>query len=359
MDKVRIAIVGCGNISQLTVPGYLEHPNCEVYALCDTVPGRAESRARQWGISPKTYTDFDQVLNDSNVDAVELLVPHHLHLPMTVGALEVGKHVSCQKPMSGSISEADQIIEAASKATATFRVTENYLYYPPILKAKELLDSGEIGEPSLVRFHSVGGGGVENPQLTMNSDAGVWRQDSAINPMGLIWDDGVHKFATAMKWVGDIEQVFGIVTESSDKKSELGSVTVWKFKGSDCLGIYDLVNSPQMIVRGKYYPVDDYMEIYGSKGAIHVTRCTGEMLDLPPVLLVKGNETESFDVPSDYIEGFNGANNDFIDSIIEGRQPDMDAEFGKKTVQVALAIYEAARTQRTAHPGAMVSTRSP
>ena len=102
MDKVRIAIVGCGNISNLNVPGYLKHPNCEVYALCDSAPGRVEERAKHWGISPKLYTDFDQVLNDPNIDAVELLMPHHLHLPMTLAALDAGKHVSCQKPMISS-----------------------------------------------------------------------------------------------------------------------------------------------------------------------------------------------------------------------------------------------------------------
>ena len=177
MDKVRIAIVGCGNISQLNVPGYLRHTNCEVYALCDNAPGKAEARAKQWGISPRIYTDFDQVLNDSNVDAVELLMPHHLHLPMTLAALEAGKHVSCQKPMCRSVAEADEMIAAAGRARTKFRITDNYIYYPPILKAKELLDSGSIGEPNLVRFHTVIGGGVENPEVTMDPDANVWRRD--------------------------------------------------------------------------------------------------------------------------------------------------------------------------------------
>ena len=354
MDKVRIAIVGCGNVSQLNVPGYLKHPNCEVYALCDNVPGKAESRARQWGISPKIYTDFEQVLNDSNVDAVELLMPHHLHLPMTVAALGAGKHVSCQKPMCGSISEADEMIAAASKARTKFRVTENFIYYPPILKAKELLDSGAIGEPSLVRFHAVQGGDVKNPQLTMDPDAWVWRRNSALNPGGMVWDDGVHKFSTAMKWVGEIEKVFGIVTKTDDYILEVPFVAIWKFKDRDCLGVYEYAHAPQMTVRGKYFGNDDYMEIHGSKGSIHVTRCISEMLDLPPVLLVKGTETESFDVPSDYIESFHGAANDFIDSIIEDRQPDLDGEFAKKTVQVALAIYEAAKTESAAKPSDMV-----
>ena len=354
MDKVRIAIVGCGNVSLLNVPGYLRHPNCEVYALCDNAPGKAELRAKEWGISPRIYTDFDQVLNDPNVDAVELLMPHHLHLPMTIAALDAGKHVSCQKPMCRTVSEADEMIAAAGKARTKFRVTENFVYYPPIVKAKELLDSGAIGEPNLVRFHSLLAGRLQNPNITLDPAANTWRRDPALNLGGLVWDDGVHKYSTAMKWIGDIEKVFGIVTDSGDFWVEIPAAVIWKFEGRDCLGVYEYSSAAQMTVRGKYYEVDDYMEIHGTKGAIHVTRCTGEMLDLPPVLLVKGTETEGFDVPSDWMYGFDGAAKDFIDSIIEDRQPDLTGEFAKKTVQVAQAIYEAARTERAVRPGDMV-----
>ena len=76
MDKVRIAIVGCGRISNMNAPGYLEHPQCEVYALCDPVEERAAAQARKWGIEPRFYTDYQQVLSDPNVDAVELLTPY-------------------------------------------------------------------------------------------------------------------------------------------------------------------------------------------------------------------------------------------------------------------------------------------
>lgn len=354
MDKVRIAIVGCGNISQLNVPGYLQHPRCEVYALCDSVPGRAEARAKQWGISPKIYTDYEQVLNDSRVDAVELLVPHNLHMTMTVDGLDAGKHISCQKPMCRTVAEADEMIAAALKARTKFRVTENLVYYPPVLKAKELLDSGAVGEPSLVRFHTVIGGRVQGGVVSIDPEAGAWRNDPAISPGGLVYDDGMHKYSTAMKWVGDIEKVFGIVGRTQEHALEVPTAVIWKFRDRDCLGMFDYVHAPQMTIRGKYYPVDDYMEIHGSKGSIHVTRCTGETLDLPPVLLVKGTETEGFDMPSDWIEGFNGAANDFIDSIIQDRQPDLDGQFAKKTVQVAMAIYEAARTEGPAEPAAMI-----
>ena len=345
MDKVRIAIVGCGNAFRLNAPGYLQHPNCEVYALCDNVRAKAEARAKQWGIAPKIYTDYEHVLNDPNVDAVELLTPNYLHAEQVIAALEAGKHVSCQKPMCVSVAEADEIIAAVNRAKTWYRVTENFIYYPPIVKAKELLDSGAIGEPSLVRFHTVRPGALETPSLKLDSAAHKWRSNPKLNPRGLVYDDGVHKFATAMKWVGDIEKVQAIITKTEDYIIEAPSAIIWKFKDRDCLGIYDYTYAPEMIVRGMHGRSDNYFEIHGSKGAIHVTRCTGEMMDLPPVMLLTGTETITYDVPSDWMESFNGAAKDFIDSIIEDRQPDLDAEFSKKTIQVAMAAYEAARTE--------------
>jgi predicted dehydrogenase len=58
VDRVRLAIVGCGNICQLNAPGYLEHPRCHVVALCDTDGARAERRALEWGLTPRSCTDY-------------------------------------------------------------------------------------------------------------------------------------------------------------------------------------------------------------------------------------------------------------------------------------------------------------
>ena len=93
MDKVRLAIVGCGTISQLNAPGYLMHEGCEVTALCDPLAERAEERAGEWGIEPHIHTSYEDVLNDANVDAVELLTPTFLHAEQIIAGLEAGKHV--------------------------------------------------------------------------------------------------------------------------------------------------------------------------------------------------------------------------------------------------------------------------
>ena len=155
MDKVRLAIVGCGTISQLNAPGYLMHDGCEVTALCDPLAERAEERAREWGIEPRIHTSYEDVLNDSNVDAVELLTPTFLHAEQIVAGLEAGKHVSCQKPVAVDVAEMGEIVAAAERADTYFRTTENFLYYPPIVKARELILDGAVGDVSMVRIRTL------------------------------------------------------------------------------------------------------------------------------------------------------------------------------------------------------------
>jgi predicted dehydrogenase len=354
MDRVRLAIVGCGNICQLNAPGYLEHEHCDVVALCDTDRARAERRAREWGLTPRIYADYGQLLDDPAIDAVELLTPTHLHADQIVAALAAGKHVSCQKPISISVAEADRVAEAVAKARTTFRVTENFLYYPPIVKAKELLDAGAIGEPSLVRIHTTRVRDIVGGAMEMDPEALVWRRDPGRNPGGALYDDGVHKYATAMYWIGDIGEISATVTYRDDFLQEAPSVATWRFKDRDCLGIIDYTYAPDMPIRSRYYKADEFFEIHGSRGILWVTRCTGEMLDLPPVMLIKGTETTAFQVPMDWRTGFDGAARDFVDGLREGRQPAQDVHTAKKVLQVPLAIYEASRVRRPVSPDSMV-----
>src|SRR5262249_45449534 len=171
MDRVRLAIIGCGNISQLNAPGYLQHPRCDVVALCDTVPERAARRAREWAITPRIYSDFKQVLEDPAVDAVELLTPTWMHADQIVAALAAGQPLSAQKPRATSGAGAGAAPAAGARAGAPSRVTENSLYSPPIVKAKELLDAGAIGEPSLVRIHTTRAVKITGQVMELDPDA--------------------------------------------------------------------------------------------------------------------------------------------------------------------------------------------
>ena len=103
-----------------------------------------------------------------------------------------------------------------------------------------------------------------------------------------------------------------------------------------------------MTIRSRYYRADEFFEIHGKRGTIWVTRCTGEMLDMPAVMLIRGTETTSYQVPMDWRLGFDGAAADFVDGLLEGRQPAQDVHTARRILQIPLAIYEgrAHRPQR-------------
>lgn len=130
MGIVRVAIVGCGRISDLHELGYRGREDAHIVAVCDTKRGRAQEKAKAWGVD-KVYTDYRRLLADSEIDLVELLVPHHLHAEMTVTACEAGKHVSVQKPMALTVAGADRMISAEERAGVVLRVYENFLLPAP------------------------------------------------------------------------------------------------------------------------------------------------------------------------------------------------------------------------------------
>ncbi len=170
--KIRVGFIGAGRISDLHQLGYRDNPTGELAAVADVDANVAESQAKKWGVR-KVYTDHRKLLADKEIDAVEILLPHHLHLPVMQEALAAGKHVSLQKPMALSMDEARQMVAAAKRSGKMFRVLENYRTYEPYMRAKAMLDAGEIGDPMSIRIKTVQGkgvGGWEGP-----ARANVWR----------------------------------------------------------------------------------------------------------------------------------------------------------------------------------------
>ena len=345
MKKIKVGIVGCGAISQLNVPGYLENSNCEIISLCDTQHARAESRSQQWGISPNIYTNFDEFISDKEMDAIEILTPTFLHSEQIVKSLNQNKHVSCQKPLCTTLDEAEKIKTTLNESKSKFRITENYLYYPPIIKAKQLIDSGAIGEPNMIRIRHLRGKSSNSYRL--EDDTNVWRRDSNKNPGGGLYDGGWHHYATAVHLVGEISKISAFVSKNEDFIDETPSSTIFEVKNQKCLVSIDYASSPEMYLRSKYYSVDEFFEIIGSEGTIWITRCTGEMLDLPPLMIFNGNKSTHYQIDSDWISGFKGAAHAFIESINNDSPIDMNIDFSTHVLKIALGVYESSNTLKT------------
>ena len=183
MDPIRVAIVGCGRISDLHQLGYRGREDARIVAVCDSNRRRASQKARAWGVE-KVYKDYQQVLEDKSIDLVELLTPHHLHCPMSVQAAQAGKHISVQKPMALSAREADEMMAAAEKAGVMLRVYETFVYYAPAVKAKAMIEAGEIGEPHMIRIHLNTGTPDTAWKVPLSSQ--LWRIDEEKNGGGFL-----------------------------------------------------------------------------------------------------------------------------------------------------------------------------
>jgi predicted dehydrogenase len=392
VDRIRIGFIGVGGIARLHQLGYRDHPRAEVHALCDVDEAQLRRRAEEWGIR-KTYTDYRRLLEDPDVDAVEVMTPHHLHAPIGVAALEAGKHVSLQKPMAVTAAECDALIAAAGRSCKTFRVFENFIYYPPMRKAKELLDGGAIGDPLSIRIKIVQGNMGKGWKVPYSRWG--WRFDPVQGGHGrVMFDYGYHFFNLARWFLGEIEKTYSWITyrpirnelaergirliggkdhalqdrdiagrrvedgplpESKDIPAEWlidsPAVVIWKYKGAEMYGSLEAVTSYDLLVRSKYTPEDEWVELTGTRGFIWVNRCTSMLLDRPPVVVYRdGTTTEYSDLETDWGASFVAGMHDFVEAIDEGRQPPLSGEEGKRTLQFCRAVQLSAKEGREVRP---------
>ena len=347
MEKVRIGLIGVGNIAQRHALAHTNDANAEIHAVCDVNQERVEQRAEEWGAA-KAYTDYHDLLADADVDAVEIITPHHLHARMGLDALEAGKHVSMQKPMATTIAECDDLIAAANRSDRIFRTFENFQYFPPVMKAKELLDSGAIGEPLSIRMKTIMGTkeGWEVPYERWS-----WRFDPEQGGGGrVMFDYGSHVFALAFYFMGDVEKVFSWISYKTIQhgwKIDSPAVVIWKYKDADKYGSFEVIQSDDILIQSTHVPEDEWFEITGSRGFIWVNRCSSMLLDSPPVVMYRDGVTTNYsDMATDWSESFNAGCSEFVDAVLAGTQPKLTAEDGKKVIQMCRGIELSARECR-------------
>jgi predicted dehydrogenase len=360
VDRVRLGIIGIGNIAPLNAAGYLQDERCEVVALCDPREDKARETAHQWGV-PTVYTELGNLLADDRIDAVEVLTPTHLHKEHVLAAIAAGKHVSCQKPIANSVADGIEMTEAARRAGLVFRVSECFFHYAPLMKAKELIKSGAIGAPTMLRVKTVVGSTDTEFQSHLEPQGYVWRFN-AQSPGGHLFDDIVHKYATAL-WLfdQDVTSVQAVVRQAP-LFFEAPTAAIWEYERETLLGMMEVTYAPRMQLRSSYYGADEFFEIQGTDGFIWVTRATGEMLDLPPVVVhhPDGNTTSFSNLDANWRSGFLNSSRHFIDALVEGRtDPEMSGDLAVKTLQLCFAVYQASSERRPVDPSTISGSVSP
>lgn len=144
----KVGIVGCGGIANgKHLPALAKQKNVEMTYFCDIIPERAEKAKEEYGTEDaKVSLDYMDLVNDPKLDVIHVLTPNREHAPITIAALEAGKHVLCEKPMAKTAADAELMLEAAKKSGKILSVAYQNRYRDDSLYLKSLIEEDELGE---------------------------------------------------------------------------------------------------------------------------------------------------------------------------------------------------------------------
>ena len=149
-NDLRIGLAGAGAISQYHLAGWAETANARVVSVCDPDEARAHAKAQAFNI-PKVYTDFGTMIGREKLDAVDIVTPVGTHATLTRLAADAGLHVCCQKPLTPTVQEAEELIAYVGDRVR-FMVHENYRFRPHYVHVAKWLEEGRVGKITHARM---------------------------------------------------------------------------------------------------------------------------------------------------------------------------------------------------------------
>ncbi|MDO4493022.1 MAG: Gfo/Idh/MocA family oxidoreductase [Clostridia bacterium] len=211
---LNVGVIGCGSIArQRHAHEYALHPGVTIAGFYDLFPARAEDMVKTFG--GKVYASVEEMLADPAIDLVSVCAANAQHAPITIQALNAGKHVLCEKPMAITEAECTAMVEAAEKAGKRLFIGHNQRLAPAHKKAREILASGAMGK--VLTFRSVFG--HKGPEMwSIDKSANTWFFKKSSAAFGSMADLGIHKLDLVRYLIGsEIETVYSTM-KVLDKK---------------------------------------------------------------------------------------------------------------------------------------------
>jgi predicted dehydrogenase len=326
---IGVGVVGLGMISRPHLEGYKAATGADLVAVCDIDPARAEAEGERYGAT--AYTDLAELLADPRIDAVALQLPHQLHHRLAKQALEAGKHVIVEKPLTVSEAEAEDLIATAAAQAVRLAAAENTRFVRAYVELEKVIRAGTLGEIRMIR------GFIPDQILhEWKDDALGWKREPFGG--GAIIDCAPHMLYLMTWLLGETENVQafarGYVPEIA---LENHAVICGATKGGTLFAM-EFCSVTE-------YPRGERVEVYGADGAIIID----QVLD-PPVVFYRGDQDPKgtpLDVPYD-LGGWKHNSimagcQDFVDAIRTGRDPGVDLEHAKYTIRLIECAYESIR----------------
>ncbi len=236
-------------------------------------PERASASARELGIAAdRSYASYEEMARaeaarPDGIEAVSIVTPNHLHAPIARAFLNAGIHVICDKPLTTSVKEAEELVSLVEKSGKLFVLTHNYSGYPMIRQARSMVASGELGDIRVIQVEYPQDWLTERSELSGNKQA-EWRTDPARSGAGgAIGDIGTHAYHLAGFVSGlETEQVLAQLTSFVEGRSLDDDVQIMlRYKGGACGSLW-----ASQVAVGNENGLK--LRIYGSKGGLEWTQ---------------------------------------------------------------------------------------
>lgn len=348
MEKIKVAVIGTGNISKEHINSYLKNPNVELYAFCDIDADRLKMMAEKYGVS-RTYTDKDVMLRElPEIDAVSVCTWNSQHAPCTIAALNAGCHVICEKPMATSAAEAREMKAAAEKNGKLLMIGFVRRFGNDCKIVSDYINNGFFGD---IYYGKA-------TYLRRNGCPGGWFGDKSRSAGGPLIDLGVHVIDLTRYLCGNPKpvSVYGATFDYLKNRpgiKDKGPGYVSASRGNkDIFDVEDLASAMIRYDNGTVISVEAAfsLNIKSDEGKIELfgTKAGAKMDPELEIYTELNGYMSNVQLKTPTALSFDGlfANeiNHFVDCVMNGTECKSPAEDGIILMQILDAIYESART---------------
>ena len=334
---MKYALIGCGRIS----PNHLAAAKAnrlEIVAICDLKPENMEDKKRKFelGDTIKQYTDYEEMLQKEKPELVAIATESGKHAEIALRCMDFGCNLIIEKPIALSIEDADKIIEKSNRLNLKVCANHQNRFNKSIQKIREALEKNRFGKMFYGTAHIRWG--RDHEYYDRASWRGTWEQDG-----GALMNQCIHNIDLLRWMMGDeVEEVVGMTDRLHHdyiEAEDLGIALV-KFKN----GAYGIIEGTTDV-----YPknLEETLYLFGEKGTVKAGGQSvnvieewrfSDMLDDPEEVKRRFHENP----PNVYGYGHTPLYADVIDAIVNDRKPYVDAEAGKRALELVLAIYQSA-----------------
>jgi UDP-N-acetylglucosamine 3-dehydrogenase len=328
MKQVRVGVIGCGGIAERAhIPNLLAEPQVRLEALSDINEGKLLAIQQKFNFpKDKSYTDYTKVLDLKDVDAVVIATPTYTHAEIALKAIEAGKHVFVEKPLSVTVAQAEAIVESAKQAKVKVMVGYQHRFVSSHRIAKRYLRTGKIGVPFFGEVHS--------ESLIVKPEEGI------------LLDYGVHLIDLLCWYLDDskVEEVAALSYSDKESAKEKHALILMRFSN----GVLGRIGVFFLEGYSSWSASDRYVKVLGTRGKL-VVSLTGPTITFykegslmsrlrgPHTFMPKGAVQEQLPLTD---AAYREEMHDFIQSILQDRKPSVDADQGLMVQKILEAVQQ-------------------